>query len=129
MNQSLEQGSWHEGPVATDEDHFELFYFDDLASKQASEWPAPLALVGRGAGQSVSVQLLLDNVAQERRDEIRRAIELDLHILVVDHWFPDQSSPWAYLEYWAVSATGNLYSTVHWSLYPRDPERWHAERQ
>ena len=98
-------------------------YFEDPLTKGDGTWPLPIAQVGPGKDQSVTAQFLLEGLPPDRAREIREAVERDLNVLVVDHWIPDQPSPWPYLELWAGSF-GNAYAQVHWSLFPKDPEQW-----
>jgi len=120
--------SWREGTVNTQEDHFKLSYFEDPLTKGDGTWPLPIAQVGPGKDQSVTVQFLLEGLPPDRAREIREAVERDLKVLVVDHWIPDQPSPWPYLELWAGSF-GNAYAQVHWSLFPKDPEQWRRQHR
>ena len=125
MSAPQARGSWHERPVPLEEDHFKLTFLDDPARRFESSASEPVALVGRGTGQSVTVQFRLEGPEGWRR-KVRRAIEEDLKELVVDHWIPGQLSPWPFLEYWA-STFGNAQAKLHWALFPSDPERWRNE--
>lgn len=94
--------AWVEGIVNTGGERFEITYGDD---------PRPSALVRRGRGRSITVQLF--SPAGESASDAKEAhakVEEELRFYFVE---PNEPDPWAYAIYHCTTAA-NLYSQVHW---------------
>src|SRR3990172_5578682 len=90
--------TWADGIVNTGDEHFEITYGDD---------PSPIALVGRGRGRSITVQLF-SPAGQSAGDakEAHAKVEEELRFYFVELNEPD---PWAYAIYHCTT-DANLYS-------------------
>ena len=112
MKNQKPQWSWVEGNIDATGEHIEIRYGRaELGSWE--DWTR-VVLVAPPDKHTFTVQfLLLDDGESTKRmlDATRK--ELDFYL--VDK---GEENPWGYAKYHCVSAA-NLYSNVHWSVFPR----------
>lgn len=99
-----------EGIVDSNKEHIKICYSEQL--KPYANTP-PVALVAKGTDNSFVVQFLLspDN---KNATEILNKVRSEIKFFLIEK---GEENPWAYARYHCSTAS-NVYSSVHWHLYP-----------
>jgi hypothetical protein len=114
--------AWHRRGVDPSEDHFELRY-GSARDFGWDDWMA-VARIGRPIEGVFGVDFIINRKTPNYKvmmDQTKK--ELDFYLVELH-----ESDPWVYAQYHCGTGA-NIYSSIHWGFFSREPECPSEKRQ